>query len=54
LRRDGETRRRGDRESRDLGYPVSIEIAEGRIFTAYYLTKDNVTHVATTRWELPW
>ena len=54
LRDDGEARRRGDRESRDLGYPVSVELAGGGILTAYYLTKDNVTHIATTRWELPW
>jgi hypothetical protein len=54
LRADGETRRRGDRESRDLGYPVSVELRDGSIYTAYYLTLDGVTHVAATRWELPW
>ncbi|MBI3970612.1 MAG: exo-alpha-sialidase [Chloroflexi bacterium] len=54
LRADGETRRRGDRESRDLGYPVSVQLPDNTIFTAYYLTMAGVTHIATSRWELPW
>jgi hypothetical protein len=54
LRGDGQTRRRGDRESRDLGYPVSLQLPDGTIYTVYYLTLDGTTHVAATRWELPW
>ena len=54
LRGDGETRRREDRESRDLGYPVSVQLPDGSLFTAYYPTKDQTTHIAATRWELPW
>lgn len=53
LRADAETRRRGDRESRDLGYPVSLQLPDGAVFTAYYLTKDDVTYIAATRWTLP-
>ena len=54
LRGDGEPRRRGDREALDLGYPVSVQLADGTIFTVYYLTQAGTTHVAATRWELPW
>jgi hypothetical protein len=52
LRDDGETRE--GRELRDLGYPVSLELADGTIFTAYYMTLGGVTHIAASRWTLPW
>ena len=36
----------------DLGYPVSVELSDGSILTAYYITEsDGVTHTAVTRWE---
>ncbi len=37
-----------------LGYPISVELAPGKIFTIYYITlTDGVTHVAGTHWDLP-
>jgi hypothetical protein len=45
---------RTDGETRDLGYPVSVQLADGSIFTVYYLTLGGVTHIAASRWELPW
>jgi len=36
----------------DLGYPRSVELSDGSIFTAYYITLgDGVTHIAATRWS---
>jgi len=36
----------------DLGYPRSVELSDGTIFTVYYLTLgDGVTHIAATRWS---
>ena len=52
LRDDGEVH--DGREVRDLGYPVSVQLPDGTIFTAYYMTLRRVTHVAASRWELPW
>jgi len=38
----------------DLGYPISEEVAPGKVFTIYYITlKDGVTHIAGTHWQLP-
>jgi len=35
----------------DLGYPRSVELRDGTIFTAYYITLgDTVTHIAASRW----
>jgi hypothetical protein len=35
-----------------LGYPKSVELADGSLFTAYYITLgDGVTHIAATRWS---
>jgi hypothetical protein len=45
---------RDDGETRDLGYPISVQLGDGSLLTAYYLTTGGVTHVATARWELPW
>ena len=36
----------------DVGYPISVELDGGRVFTAYYITlSDGVTHSAATIWE---
>ena len=36
----------------DVGYPVSIQLADDSILTAYYITEsDGITHTAVTRWE---
>lgn len=36
----------------DVGYPVSIQLADGEVLTAYYITPaDNVTHSAATIWR---
>ncbi|MBN1341212.1 MAG: exo-alpha-sialidase [Phycisphaerae bacterium] len=38
----------------DLGYPISVELEPGKIFTIYYITlADGVTHVAGTHWQAP-
>ena len=35
----------------DMGYPVSIQLNDESILTAYYITSsDGVTHIETTRW----
>ena len=37
----------------DLGYPVSVQLSDGSILTAYYITEsDGITHTAATRWEV--
>jgi hypothetical protein len=36
----------------DLGYPRSVELSDGSIFTVYYITLgDGVTHIAATLWS---
>jgi hypothetical protein len=45
---------RADGETRDLGYPLSVQLDDASIFTVYYMTTGGVTYVAATRWELPW
>lgn len=36
----------------DLGYPHSVELKDGRIFTVYYITLgDAVTHIAASLWS---
>jgi hypothetical protein len=38
----------------DLGYPISVEIEPGRVFTIYYITlEDGITHIAGTDWRVP-
>lgn len=38
----------------DLGYPISVELSPGKIFTIYYITlTDGVTHIAGTHWDVP-
>lgn len=41
-------------ETGDLGYPMSVQLSDGSIYTAYYVTKAGVTHCLGLRWELPW
>ena len=37
----------------DLGYPRTVELSDGSLYTVYYITLgDGVTHVASTRWSL--
>ncbi len=56
LRGDGLTtdgREAGKGTSADLGYPRTVELSDGSLFTVYYMTLgDSVTHVAATRWAL--
>ena len=56
LRGDGLTtdgREGGKGTSADLGYPRTVELSDGSLFTVYYMTLgDSVTHVAATRWAL--
>lgn len=36
----------------DVGYPVSVQLSDESILTAYYITEsDGITHVAVTRWQ---
>lgn len=36
----------------DLGYPRSVQLSDGLLFTAYYITLgDGVTHIAASRWS---
>ncbi len=38
----------------DIGYPSSVELTPGKIFTTYYCHKDDqVRHIAGTIWEAP-
>jgi len=48
---EGQPRRVGNT---DLGYPVSMQLDDGRIFTVYYFNKDGSNcFIAATFWELP-
>ena len=49
-----ELERFGDKKGRaDLGYPWSVQLADGTVFTVYYFTEaDGITHAAGTRWSL--
>ena len=38
----------------DLGYPITVRLSDGALFTIYYFNgNDNITHIAGTRWSLP-
>ena len=54
LRKDGLTTQGtvvGMGSSADLGYPKTVELSDGSLFTVYYFTLgDGVTHVAATKW----
>jgi len=42
----------GSHSPGDLGYPVSVQLPDDSIFTAYYFVgQDGVVHVAATRWH---
>ena len=37
----------------DVGYPMSTQLSDGRIFTVYYITlRDGITHSAATLWDM--
>ena len=41
----------GSNSSSDIGYPISVQLSDGGIFTAYYFTgEDGVVHTAATKW----
>jgi len=43
---------RADGKHRDLGYPNSIQLRDGRVMTTYYIPDaDNVRHIAATVWR---
>lgn len=43
---------RSDGATGDIGYPNSVQLRDGRIFTTYYFTKsDGVRHIAATVWS---
>ena len=53
LRSDGLTGGAGEGkgDSSDLGYPKTVELSDGSLFTVYYFTLgDGVTHIAATKW----
>ena len=36
----------------DVGYPVSVQLPDDSVLTAYYITEsDGITHTAVTRWN---
>jgi hypothetical protein len=44
---------RDDGGSRDLGYPSSVQLADGTLVTVYYIHgPDGVRHIAATRWQI--
>ena len=37
----------------DLGYPITVQFADGSLFTSYWFTgPDGITHAASTRWRV--
>ena len=37
----------------DLGYPITVQFADGSLFTSYWFTgQDGITHAAYTRWRV--
>ena len=59
LRDDGGTpsrlhKKRQRSGASDVGYPVSVQLSDGSIFTVYYITlaNDGVTHIAATKWRI--
>ena len=51
---DNEIVVRDDCPTWDCGYPFSIELPDGHVFTVYYFVDDKRTrYVAGTHWELP-
>jgi hypothetical protein len=59
LRDDGGTpsrlhKKRQRSGASDIGYPISVLLDNGEIFTVYYITlaEDGVTHIASTKWGM--
>ena len=53
LRADALPEGPGKGRTGDLGYPRSVQLSDGTIFTVYYITLgDAVTHIAATKWSL--
>ena len=51
LRDDGKRSSDGGRGG-DLGYPLTVQLDDGSLFTIYYMTcADGITHVAGTNWS---
>ena len=48
LREDGEGR------GGDNGYPLTTQLSDGSLVTVYYITRDGITGVEATRWQIPW
>ncbi|HBE04449.1 MAG TPA: hypothetical protein DC049_18515 [Spirochaetia bacterium] len=47
LRSDGANR------GMDLGYPLTVLLSDGSLFTIYYINpEDNITHIAANKWRL--
>ena len=43
---------RADGVNVDLGYPSSVQLADGTVLTVYYIhTGDSVRHIAGTLWR---
>jgi hypothetical protein len=37
----------------DVGYPITVQFADGSLFTCYWITMaDGITHAAATRWRI--
>ena len=44
---------RDDGGSRDLGYPSTVQLEDGSLFTVYYIHGgDNIRHIAGTHWNI--
>ncbi len=42
----------GSHSPGDLGYPISVQLTDGSIFTPYYfIEEDDIVHVAATKWR---
>ena len=50
----GEIILREDGLDRDVGYPSTVQLADGRLVTVYYWhDSDQIRHLRRTTWELP-
>ncbi len=47
------TKREGLTGGADVGYPITLQFADGTLYTIYYITlQDGITHIAGTRWRI--
>ena len=47
------TKREGLTGGADVGYPITLQFADGTLYTIYYITlEDGITHIAGTRWRI--